>query len=395
MTSAKESKSVSESSKAENVEDGIVIDSEPSPASDKPAEKKRSNKALWLFTVFNFLLIIAICAAGYWYYLQLQGEREQAQLALQAQISERSDNLSQVKSELAETERSLEALSQELSTKQQATAESFDNLLAQILQNSESDKALERQISEISGRRPSDWLLAEANYLVTMAGRKLYLEQDIRTSITLLQEADARLQDLGDPSLLPIRALIASDVQSLQQVNPVSTTSVGLAIAGMLPQVANLPLENLKLPESSAEESVELSNDISDWKENIRRTWRAIVGDFISIKRIDKPLEPYLAERQQWLIEQQLKHALTMAKTAALDEQYTLFSVSLQEAMALIIEHYQIEDSGVAQFMDALQQLQNTNFEREYPERLESIEALKDALERRVERQFNNRDDSL
>jgi len=83
---------------------------------------------------------------------------------------------------------------------------------------------LERQISELSGRRPSDWLLAEANYLVNMAGRKLFLENDIGTSMTLLAEADARLEDLGDPSLLPIRALIASDIQTLQQVNPVSTT---------------------------------------------------------------------------------------------------------------------------------------------------------------------------
>lgn len=388
MTNANESKSVSKSSNPEDVEDAVVIDSTPSRENKKTPEKKVSTKGLWFFTLLNLLLLIAICAAGYWYYLQ---EQRTLQDAKQAQ----SNDVSTVKSELRTVEQGLTSLRTELAGTNQSMSQSMDGLLAQVLKNSETDKALEKQISEISGRRPSDWLLAEANYLVNMAGRKLYLEQDIRTSITLLNEADARLQDLNDPSLLPIRALIASDVQTLQQINPVSTSSIALSISGILGQVSQLPLENLKLPEVATQEGTELTNNVADWQENLKRTWRAIVGDFISIKRVDKPLEPYLAERQQWLIEQQLKHSLTQAQSAALDEQYTLYQTALQQAMALTIEHYKIEDNSVSQFLNALQQLQNTNFDRKYPEKLVSIEALKDALERRMERQFNNREEVL
>lgn len=388
MTNANEAKPVSKSNKAQDVEDGVYIDAKPSAAKEKAsATKKPSNAALWFFTLLNLVLIVGVGAGGYWYYLQEQ----QSTLAL----SQRSDEVSSVKSGLITVERSVEALGQELVNKHQSVTQSMDGLLSQVLANSDTDKGLEKQISEMSGRRPSDWLLAEASYLVNMAGRKLYLEHDTRTAITLLSEADARLQDLGDPALLPIRALVANDIQTLNQVNPVSTTSIALAISGMLPQVAELPLENLKLPEFATEEATELSSDVSDWQSNLKRTWRAIVGDFISIKRVDKPLEPYLAERQQWLIEQQLKHALTQAKSAALDEQYTLYQSSLQQAAALIIEHYIIEDIAVSQFMNALQQLQTTNFERDYPEKLVSIDALSDALDRRVERQFNNREDAL
>lgn len=395
MTNANESNSVSKSTSTGEIEDGVVIDSKPSPANTDTVQKKRSRKGLWFFTVLNFLLIIAICGAGYWYYMQEQNTLEQIRVAQQATLDARDDGLTEIEASLVRSQRSIEALDNELRTKNDSLTQSMDNLLSQILDNSQSDKALQRQISEVSGRRPSDWLLAEANYLVNMAGRKLYLEQDIRTSITLLNEADARLQDLGDPSLLPIRALIARDIQTLQQVNPVSTTSIALAIGGMLPQVSELPIENLKLPEEHTEDCAQLSGSISDWQANIKCTWQAIVGDFISIKTIEEPLDPFLSKRQQWLIEQQVKHALTQAKSAALDEQYTLFTVSLQEAMALIIEHYQIENNDVSQFMNALQQLQTTNFERDYPERLESVAALKDAVERRVERQFNNRDESL
>lgn len=389
MTSANEETSVSTSSKKDDIEDGVLIDAKNSSNTNKSSysanngkQKKSSNKALWFFTLLNLIGIIAICAAAYWYYMQQQ----------QA-LSQRADDLAPIQSNLSNTGRYLNELSASIDDKTQSNAQAIDELLAQVLENNQSTQALEKQLAEVSGRRPSDWLLAEASYLVNMAGRKLYLENDIRTSVTLLQEADARLQDLNDPSLLPIRALVANDIQNLKQINPVSTTSIALSLSGMLGQVAQLPLENLKLPEANADEQgTELTNDTADWEENLKRTWRAIVGDFITIKRVDKPLSPYLSERQQWLVEQELKHALTQAQSAALNEQYTLYQTALQQAMALIIEHYKIEENDVVQFMNGLQQLQSTNFERDYPKELVSVKALKDAIERRMERQFNNRD---
>jgi uroporphyrin-3 C-methyltransferase len=385
MTGANEEKSVSTSSQKDDIEEGVVINSSNTSStytSDSGNAKKRSRKGLWFFTLLNFLGIVAICAGAYWYYMQQQ----------QA-LSQRVDDLAPIKSNLANAGRSIDELNASINDKTQANAQSIDSLLAQVLENNEANKALQKQLSEVSGRRPSDWLLAEASYLVNMAGRKLYLENDIRTSITLLQEADARLEDLNDPSMLPIRALVANDIQNLKQVNPVSTTSIALAISGMLGQVSELPLENLKLPEPAQDElGTELSNDTADWQENLKRTWRAIVGDFISIKRVEKPLSPYLSERQQWLVEQELKHALTQAQSAALREEYTLYQTALQQAVALIIEHYKIDENDVTQFMNGLQQLQGTNFERNYPKELVSVDALKDAIERRMERQFNNRD---
>jgi uroporphyrin-3 C-methyltransferase len=384
MTKANESKSVSASSRKDDIEDGVVIDSQAAPTNNKRTPQKSSTKVLWFFTLVNLLLILSLGAAGYWYYMQ----------ALAAENA-RVDDLAPLKSEILTTGREVGELNTKIIESSEATSQSIDSLLSQVFANNEANQALAKQLSEVSGRRPSDWLLAEANYLVNMAGRKLYLEHDLQTSMTLLREADARLQDLDDPSLLPIRELIATDVQTLQQVNPVSTTSIALTISGMLPQISQLPLENLKLPEPKAEQSAELSNNVSDWQQNLSRTWHAIVGDFISIKRVDEPLSPYLSERQQWLIEQQLKHALSQAQTAALDEQYALYQAALQQAVKLVVEHYQIEHNDVSQFVNALQTLQSTNFERAYPTTLSSLDALKDAVERRLQRQFNNQDNAL
>jgi uroporphyrin-3 C-methyltransferase len=383
MTDENTSKSMSNNKDTNQVEDAVVINSTHTQTS-KPVK----TGALWFFTVLNFLLILGVAGPGYWYWMQTQATQDTEQQGI-VQLESTVAQLTRAQ------EQSESTLTSAITESKNTTSQAIDNLLSQVLENSATDQALQRQIAEISGRRPSDWLLAEAAYLVTMAGRKLYLEQDIRTSMTLLQEADARLADLNDPSLLPIRALIANDVQSLQRINPVSTTSIALAISGMLPQVSSLPLDTLKLPEPQSDENVNLTDNVSDWRTNLSAVWNSIVEDFITVTPIDKPLEPYLAERQQWLIEQQLKHALTQAKSAALDEQFTLYQSSLQEAIALVIEHYKLEEIAVEQFINALQQLQSTNFERSFPRQLSAQAALRDAIERRLERQFNNRDDAL
>lgn len=379
MTDENTSQSMSKNTESNQVEDAVVINS-----THTQTPKRVRTGALWFFTILNFLLILGIAGPGYWYWMQSQ-EAESTETQKITQLDTKIDRLTQAQQQAERT----------LRETKDANAQAIDKLLSQVLDNSATDQSLQKQIAEISGRRPSDWLLAEADYLVTIAGRKLYLEKDIRTSITLLQEADARLIDLNDSSLLPIRALIATDIQSLQQVNPVSVTSLALAITGMLPQVSSLPLDTLKLPEPPKEESVTLTDDVSDWRSNLSAVWHSIVEDFITITPVDKPLEPYLAERQQWLVEQQLKHALTQAKSAALDEEFTLYQSSLQEALSLIVEHYKLDEIAVEQFINALQQLQNTNFERNFPNQLGAQAALRDAIERRLVRQFNNREDVL
>lgn len=379
MTDENTSQSMSKNTESNQVEDAVVINS-----THTQTPKRVRTGALWFFTILNFLLILGIAGPGYWYWMQSQ-EAESTETQKITQLDRKIDRLTQAQQQAERT----------LRETKDANAQAIDKLLSQVLDNSATDQSLQKQIAEISGRRPSDWLLAEADYLVTIAGRKLYLEKDIRTSITLLQEADARLIDLNDSSLLPIRALIATDIQSLQQVNPVSVTSLALAITGMLPQVSSLPLDTLKLPEPPKDESVTLTDDVSDWRSNLSAVWHSIVEDFITITPVEKPLEPYLAERQQWLVEQQLKHALTQAKSAALDEEFTLYQSSLQEALSLIVEHYKLDEIAVEQFINALQQLQNTNFERNFPNQLGAQAALRDAIERRLVRQFNNREDAL
>ena len=368
----------------------------------KPEQKKAKTGALWFFVIINFLLIIGVVAAAVYFYYQWQktvGTENNEVVVLQTEVSNANSDIAKVNAQIKKLENQLQstgsALKPQVSSILSEHGATLDSELANLttLANTNADDAatLKRKVSELSGRRPADWLLAEADYLVRMAGRKLYLEKDVGTAMLMLQSADARLADLADPSLFPVRKLIAKDIQSLHQVNPVSTNSVALAINGMVIQVDQLPLKAMEIPEFEESEAAKrLSNDVADWQENLSKTWDAIVDDFIQVESSNEPILPYLSTKQRWLITEQLKLALAQAQSAAINEREVLYQASIQQAMAIVVEHYLLDDTKVKQYLEALQQLSNTEVTKDYPRELDSTRALKDLLDERVTGAFGN-----
>jgi uroporphyrin-3 C-methyltransferase len=377
------------------VEDAVIVESD---SDAKAAPKKVKTGGLWLFSVVNFLLIIGICAAAAWtgyQWQQNQTNDANTGIKIDAELLNMDSSIAKIAASVAKYDAELVNINEGLNEQNQVLNKNMDSLLQQILQNVDENNALKSRIADLSGRRPADWLLAEADYLVRIAGRKLWLENDVSTAMLMLQAADSRLEDIDDPSLFPVRKLIAEDIQTLHQINPISVNSVALALSGMIPQVNNLPLNALKIPEIEDNKAEnELSDNISDWRTNISKTWNALVDDFIQIETSDKPVLPYLSTEQRWLITEQLKLALSQAKSAALDEQESLYLNALQQAISLLVEHFQLDDNSVKQFADALQQLQNTDIAKDYPRQLQSASALKDIINQRVKSVFKNNTDT-
>lgn len=354
-------------------------------SAQKPARKQTNPQAktgaLWFFTILNLLFLFGIIAGAYWLYLQWQNTQ-----------TDSVDETQLLSQQVGDFKQKLQSFELSSAQDKQSVQSSVNSLLEEVLASQQTIANLESKLADVSGRRPADWLLAEADYLVRMAGRKLWLENDVKTAMMMLKSADTRLEDLADPSLFPVRKLIAQDIQTLHQVNPIANSSIALALSGMIPQVEKLAIAAIQIPDNEADNSAnELSEDVADWQSNIAKTWRAIVSDFVSVSRTEKPIQPYLAEKQQWLIKEQVKYALTQAQGAVLDDNETLFKASLQQATALIVEYYELTSTPVEQFLGALQELSSTSIEKNYPSSLTSQAALSDVIERRVEQVFTNK----
>ncbi len=359
---------------------------------DAKPPKPRSHALLWLMIFICFVGIAGVGGAGYWFVYNKQDNNEeliknqQELVDIQENQRQRLDALNQNNAALQQQLRDLEQSRQELGKAVN------DLTAASRSMQQQTDSAL-KQLQNLEGKRPSDWLIAEADYLVRMAGRKVWLERDIRTAIMLLVNADKRLKSLSDPSVLPVRALIAEDIQTLQQVNPVPRTSVALAISGLLPQVDKLPLDTFERPAGPQQENV--SDSVYDWKANIKRVWRSLVDDFISVKRTDKPVEPMMNEQQQWLNREQLKLALMQAQSAAMGAEQTLYQQSLDNALTLLNQKFDKENSKVIGMISGVENLQNTDVSKELPSKLASQAPLERLLEERVENVFGKGDSAI
>ncbi|CAA0274726.1 Uroporphyrin-III C-methyltransferase [Alteromonas infernus] len=353
-----------------------------SESSKSGAKQKKSsgNGLLWFVVIILFLLVLGMAGAGYWYYMQQQSASQETVIAQQNNASqlnaierERADILASIEN-VTRTNQTLESTVAELKSQNEQLALQAESTL--------------QQLNNMEGRRPADWLIAEADYLVRMAGRKLWLENDVRTAILLLVNADKRLKSLADPSVLPVRATLAEDIQTLQQLNPVSQSSVALALTGMMAQIDKLPLDTFEKPEDSNAQDTTLSESADDWQENLAKVWRSLVDDFLTVKSIEGPVEPVLSLEAQFLAKEQLRLQLMHAQTAALQGDEGLYSQSLQYAQTLLTEKFDTEKSQVTGFMDALQNLSATDIARPIPTELASQKPLERLLDSRVKQVF-------
>lgn len=346
---------------------------------DTPKKSGSGNGLLWVFTLFIFILVLAGSGGAYWYLTQRMdntSELEQAQQTYTTKLSALNQQNSQLQQRLSELERSRESLNRDMAELEATTRK--------LGQQAES---FVTRLKNQEGRRPADWLIAEADYLVKMAGRKLWLEQDVRTAIMLLENADRRLESLGDPSVLPVRAKLAGDMQTLRQLNPVSKTSVALALSGLLAQVETLPLHVFEKPES-ANEDAELTSSTADWKENLAKVWHSLVDDFFAVKSLSEPVAPVMTQQQRYLVREQMKLQLMQAQSAALNGEATLYEQSLLNAQTLLDDKFARDDAAINGFRSALDNLQNTDVSQPIPTELSAQHALEVLLEERVKDVF-------
>ena len=187
---------------------------------DKKAHRSRSG--FW-FGIIILLIIIGLAGAGF--YL-LQGLRDQ-QKDLGGEVKgEMSKQLSDYQAQLTAIQSQLANVSREVSSKDEhfnKTLADFSQLHEEKLKNTqkelnESIKQIQRQLGKTRG----DWLIADAEYLLSVANERLHLIGDTHTTLEALEAADQRLRESGDTGVIKIREKIAEEIDR----KSVSSTSI-------------------------------------------------------------------------------------------------------------------------------------------------------------------------
>ncbi|WP_028024253.1 uroporphyrinogen-III C-methyltransferase [Enterovibrio calviensis] len=340
------------------------------PAKDSqtasPAKKQKSGRGL---AVVAIVLVIAL-GGGLYYH----GHQQSTQV--NAGIAALTSQVSALETALANSE------AQTQSAVQKATQDT----LVLIEQQDKTILSLQSALADVKGRRPNDWLLAEADYLVNQAGRQLWLEHDVLTATTLMETADQRIAALNDPSLTPVRQAMAKDIQQLKAIKRIDRDGIVLRLNSLQQEVDKLPLANAIMPEGEAVTPEQVSGNVDDWQQNLKASMSDFVGQFITYRKREGDVVPLLTPAQTFYLQENLKAKLDQAITAVYRENGRLYAESINTAEEWAARFYNQDAKITESFISTLDTLSQQTIEVSYPEALESQQLVSDLLADRLRR---------
>ncbi len=244
---------------------------------------------------------------------------------------------------------------------------------------------LQQKVAVISGSDAKTWLLAQADFLVKLAGRKLWSDQDVTTAAALLKSADASLADMNDPSLIGARRAITDDITTLSAVSQVDYDGMILKVNQLANQIDNLRLADNNDDDSPMDsDSDELSSSISEWRVNLQKSWQNFMDSFITVRRRDETAVPLLAPNQDIYLRENIRSRLLVAAQAVPRHQEETWKQSLDNVSTWVRAYYDTDDATTKAFLDEVDKLSQQSITMTVPETLQSQALLEKLMQTRV-----------
>ncbi|EKW5592405.1 uroporphyrinogen-III C-methyltransferase [Raoultella planticola] len=301
------------------------------------------------------------------------------------QVSRQNETSTALADRVAELQKAQESQKNELEgiIKQQA-----DQLTEAKHQQETLAKQLEdvqQKVAVISGSDAKTWLLAQADFLVKSAGRKLWSDRDVTTAAALLKSADASLADMNDPSLISARRAITDDIASLSAVSQVDYDGIILKVNQLANQIDNLRLTDNNDDDSPMDsDSEELSSSIGEWRVNLQKSWQSFMDSFITIRRRDETAVPLLAPNQDIYLRENIRSRLLVAAQAVPRHQEETYKQALDNVSTWVRAYYDTEDATTRAFLEDVDKLSQQSITMNVPENLQSQAILEKLMQTRV-----------
>ena len=247
-------------------------------------------------------------------------------------------------------------------------------------------QGLQNRVLDLDDKRPNDWMLAESEYLVRMAGRKLWLEHDLISAITLLGNADERIAALNDPSLMPIRKALAEDIAKLKGMPRIDHEGLTLKLAALSDQIELLPLSTVSMPEAKTEPDQAVSTNPDEWESNLKKNWVKFTENFITIRRRDGAVEALLSPQQEIFLRENLKTKLLQAQLSVYREQQGLYEDSLDKAQRWLSQYFDTDNSATRYMLGEIDKLKGEQIQIDYPAQFKTQAMLEQVLTERLQR---------
>lgn len=338
---------------------------------------KKSGTGLSLLAI---LIALGVGGAGYYFGQQQVDEFQQKLTALEAQINNK-------------TVVSAPAQDVKFDTTQLAQLESANkatqNKIAQVeeLINAKSHElvGLQSQINKVSAQanaqQPTDWLFSEADFLLNNALRKLVLDNDVDTAVSLLKLADETLAKVNNSQSAAIRSAINQDLKQLLSVTGVDQNSVMQKLSQLANTVDELPVLDVNFGDD--QNATKLSDSLSDWAENAEKSATSFLNHFIRISpKHGADRKELLAPNQDIYLRENIRLRLQLAIMAVPRQQNELYKQSLEAVASWIRSYFDTNAEVTQSFLKSVDELSEVSIYVDVPSQLQSLSMLDKYLNR-------------
>ena len=338
---------------------------------------KKSGTGLSLLAI---LIALGVGGAGYYFGQQKVDEFQQKLTALEAQIN----NKTVVSAPSQEVKFDTTQLAQ-LESANKAT----QNKIAQVeeLINAKSHElvGLQSQINKVSAQanaqQPTDWLFSEADFLLNNALRKLVLDNDVDTAVSLLKLADETLVKVNNSQSAAIRSAINQDLKQLLSVAGVDQNAVMQKLSQLANTVDELPVLDVNFGDD--QNATKLSDSLSDWAENAEKSATSFLNHFIRISpKHGADRKELLAPNQDIYLRENIRLRLQLAIMAVPRQQNELYKQSLEAVASWIRSYFDTNAEVTQSFLKSVDELSEVSIYVDVPSQLQSLSMLDKYLNR-------------
>ena len=338
---------------------------------------KKSGTGLSLLSI---LIALGVGGAGYYFGQQKVDEFQQKLTALEAQIN----NKTVVSAPAQEVKFDTTQLAQ-LESANKAT----QNKIAQVeeLINAKSHElvGLQSQINKVSAQanaqQPTDWLFSEADFLLNNALRKLVLDNDVDTAVSLLKLADETLAKVNNSQSAAIRSAINQDLKQLLSVTGVDQNAVMQKLSQLANTVDELPVLDVNFGDD--QNATKLSDSLSDWAENAEKSATSFLNHFIRISpKHGADRKELLAPNQDIYLRENIRLRLQLAIMAVPRQQNELYKQSLEAVASWIRSYFDTNAEVTQSFLKSVDELSELSIYVDVPSQLQSLSMLDKYLNR-------------
>lgn len=355
------------------------------------SEQKQSKSGM-IFGLINLFLILLLVGGGFY----LSNEIKDKQQAQGKDINEGdlrdievSKQFNSFQSQIGTMQSQIATFNEEIAGKDNhftKTLADFSQLHTEKLTATHKDLSAEiTRLKRQLGKTRGDWLVADAEYLLSVANQRLHLMGDLKTTRMALEAADQRLRESGDTAAFKVREQIAKEIAGLRTVNLPDIVGVYSSVQILKDKVNGLatllPYAGKPLTESKQIHDHEQTPDADH---GVLDSAIQLLEGYVTVRHSDQPVTEIISEQEVEFIRQQLNVKLEMVKISLVQQNDALYQENIADVKQWLNANF-TKNTRSKSFLSELSALKAVQLRTQFPDISQSLKMLKDITKLRIE----------